>query len=135
MPRWFKVTLGAVSVGLVAGAVLITYILHDLRTMEWDFSSADTAHYEASNEFYAALGTPECLTQNAVVQEAEKRGWEWRIEPEFQWETCPAAESPWLRVMIEPSLFMSTENENSAFFVFDDNGCSIDWRDAQACGD
>jgi hypothetical protein len=88
-----------------------------------------------AQSFFSALGTPDCLTQVAIANEADRRGWDWLIEPTYEWQSCPATASPWLRVMVQPSLFISTDNENSAFFVFDAQGCSIDWREASNCND
>lgn len=134
MPRWFKITLWIVLGLVVLSASFMAWLIHGLRNIEWDFSKADLAHYEASEAFYADLEGAECVTQDMVVEQADLRDWDWLVEPTFEWESCPAAASPWLRVTVRPSLFMSTDNENAAFFVFDAQGCSIDWRVPENCG-
>ncbi|MCP5074276.1 MAG: hypothetical protein GY947_13440 [Rhodobacteraceae bacterium] len=76
---------------------------------------------------FTALGKPDCLTREEIIAEAQSRGWDVQDQEEFRWHHSPDGLQDWLRVSIDPPLFMSTEDENAAFFGFDDEGCSVEW--------
>lgn len=124
MPRWFKITLWALLASIL---IMIFVIWWSLENLSWDLSAMDDGHRLARNDFYETLATPDCLTRDEIIAEAQSRGWQTRDQDEFIWSHIPAGLGNWLRVTVEPPLFMSTDDENAAFFGFDTDGCSVEW--------
>lgn len=119
-----------VSLVLVVGFVYfaLTYVFGT-----WERSSSD-AHGDARRAFMAALPESDCLGADEIRDVAEEWGWDVRDETGFGWCVAPEGVSNWLRVTVEPPLPFSTEDENAAFFAFDDAGCSVPWRYASGAG-
>jgi len=115
---------------LVALAILAAaagYLAWQLSTWELGIGATDAAHRQARAEFEAALAPAECLTREAVIAAAEARSFDWRDMPAPRWCHAPGGLGNWLRVGIEPALFMSSDDENALLFGFDAAGCSVPW--------
>jgi len=135
MPRWFKFILGVIALLIVAAGALMIYVTYFMKIGPWDLSNLDNGHFEAELAFMEELNRgPACITRDTVIALAQSREWDVRNEPEFAWCHSPVGLVDWLRVTVEPSLFMSTDDENAAFFGFDNNGCSVDWNYASGEG-
>ena len=127
MPRWYNILIfGSVFVGIMTW-LAITGINYFLSGMEFNFSRLDDSHSVARTEFYAALEPETCLARNTIIIAAENRGFAVSDMDEFPWCHSPTNLTDWLRVDISPPLFLSTEDENAAFFGFDEAGCSAPW--------
>ncbi|AKS46916.1 hypothetical protein SAMN05444287_2040 [Octadecabacter temperatus] len=132
--RWFKITLIALCSLAICAAAAFAYVIWTIGDSSWKLSGMDDAHLAARDEFKASLSTQTCLTRETIIEEANRRDWPVRDQSDFFWCHAPTGLSNWLRVQVEPSLLMSTEDENAAFYGFDSDGCSVDWSYASGEG-
>jgi len=119
----------ALKVGLIALPWVLSAVLFYLWADSWfsDVWRASTDdHSIARNAFYRDLAFEGCVPREAVIAEAEDREWPWEAI-EFHWCHRPNTLTGWLRVEVSPPLPFSTQDENSAFIGFDDNGCMANW--------
>jgi len=134
MPRWFNIlALAAIFVGVMT-LLAIAGINHIVSGMELNFSRLDDSHSVARTEFYTALETEACLARDTIIDTAENRGFAVSDMDEFQWCHSPTNLTDWLRVEISPGMFLSTDDENAAFFGFNESGCSTPWAYASGEG-
>ena len=99
----------------------------------WEAASTES-HREARRAFNNELPDVACLTEAMITPVAEARGWKVQPVSEFHWCHKPGNVTAWLRVTVEPPLPFSTEDENAAFFAFDEQGCSVPWNYASGVG-
>ena len=116
-------TLVLVGLGFAGGAWLH---LGDPLGLE----DATHAHLAARGAFLADLTSEGagCVTRDAVIAEAQARGWYRGEMEEFPWCIRPAGLSGWLHVDVSPPMPFSTEGENAAYVGFDAQGCMAEWR-------
>ena len=135
MRRWYKIlVIATIFVGILALVAIagMNYIVSGVG--EFDLSRLDDAHRAARTEFYTALETEACLARDTIIVAAENRGFAVSDMDEFQWCHSPTGLTDWLRVEISPGMFLSTDDENAAFFGFDEAGCSVPWTYASGEG-
>lgn len=119
--KWFVIFL---PWGLLVG-VLYAFIASAFG----DFLDSTTQdHTLAYNNFFANLAYDGCVPREAVIAEAEARGWWYRelAEP-LPYCHAPVGLTDWIHVDVSPSLPFSSEGENAAYVGFDAQGCMAEW--------
>lgn len=114
---------------------MVAYVLY-LKNNTLDFSNFDdSAHTDARAAFLASLEGPSCLTRESIIAAAQARDFVTREgDGLFPWCHRPTGLHGWIGVEIEPVRFMSNRDENTAFFGFDQSGCSVPWHYASGEG-
>lgn len=95
---------------------------------------ATTAHTKAGNAFLADLPQTDCLRSMDIIPLAQARGWQARDDANQFSCIRPDTIQSWLRIIVDPPLPFSTEDENSHIFGFDKAGCAVDWSYASGPG-
>ena len=132
MTRRKAVLVVALGVLAVVAAALLWVRSELLKP--FDFTRVDDAHRAAYAAFLADLPQQGCVTRDHVRAAARARQWQMQETPDIRWCVAPDNVAHWLRVTVEPALFMSTDDENAALFAFDAEGCRIEWRYANGPG-
>lgn len=131
MPRWGKRALIALPwvLFLGVGYLYVTTFVSDL----WDDATED--HFRARQDYVADLAYEGCVGPQAVIAQAEARGW-WYLQMDepLHWCHAPTGLTDWIHVNVSPPLPFSTEDENAAYIGFDERGCMADWHYASGPG-
>lgn len=119
---------GLIALIVVPWALLAILAWNDLRRMDFfGFDAATHAHTSARQAFFTDLAYEGCVPRDAVIAASGARGWATRPVEDFNWCHAPQL-SDWLAVEIDPPLPFSTDDENTAFIGFDENGCMARWE-------
>ncbi len=124
MPRWFKITLWRLAVAVLCLGALYTYAIWSIRNVDWGGIQI-YKEYSARDAIMLDLSSPDCLTRETVLAQAQARGW--GIENAETLGQCqsPDGISNWLRVTTEDGFLLPGNLENVTYFGFDENACSV----------
>lgn len=109
------------------GMLALGYVALNGALSDWWDTSSD-AHALARQSYFADLAFEGCVSQDAVMAQAEDRDWRVTImEEPLHRCYAPAELTDWVHVEVSPPLPFSTEDENAAYIGFDHSGCMARW--------